>query len=412
MPDYDLIVAGAGIVGMSSALWARMQGLNVLLCDKHTPGSGTTSGSACTIATYASVPINSPSIFSSLPSLLTDPNSPLSFSWKYAAQNPRWMLSFLSNCRASRVQKIGRSLGSLLRHADFNLNCLVSEAKAENLFIQNDCLYIWSTESGFKAARDGNAMRKEHGVQFDFIDANDVRNLEPALSGPVFQGILFRGARHVLDPQALVMSMYNRFMELGGNWHESFVSEVKADDRGVEVIFDNMETASSNYFALTAGAFSSRIKGTGAEKLPLSVERGYHILYPDHGDLISRPVGWAEAGFYATPMAQGLRFAGTVEVAHLDAAPNMRNTALLSRKSKEMFGDLGSWEHPWLGYRPTMPDSLPVIGLSPKSERVIFAFGHQHIGLTLGGVTGRIVADLAQGKPSSIDVASFSPTRF
>ncbi|WP_246040528.1 NAD(P)/FAD-dependent oxidoreductase [Roseovarius arcticus] len=381
-------------------------------CDRNSPGSGTTAGSACTIATYASAPINSPSNFASLPSLLSSSDSPLSFSWKYALQNPRWMLSFLSNCRTSRVQKISATLGALLAHTDESLDILVSECQAEDLLIQNDCLYIWSTKSGFDAACDGNSMRKRNGVEFDSLSAVNGRNIEPAIQGAIHQGLRFRGARHVLDPQELVMRMHWRYLDLGGDWKQTHIHEVSTDDDGVTIELGDGTDVRGGHFALTAGAFSTQIRGTGAEKLPLGVERGYNIVYPKHGGLISRPVGWAEAGLYATPMAQGLRFAGTVEIAALDAPFNYKNTSLLQRKSVEMFGSLGAPENPWLGYRPTFPDSLPVIGPSPSSNRVIFAFGHQHIGLTLGAVAGRIVTELVQGKPACIDISGFSPLRF
>jgi len=412
MDDYDLIVAGAGVVGMSTALFARKEGMRVMLCDSKSPGSGTTSGSACTIATYASVPINSPSIFSSLPSLLTSSESPLSFNWKYGILNPGWMLSFLANCRKSRVQEISASLGSILLHADEHLNTLIAECQAEDLFVKNDCLYIWSTKSGFDGAHDGNAMRKRNNVEFDYLSSNNVRALEPALMGPIYQGIRFRGARHVLDPQELVIRMHRRYLELGGDWKQSPVHEIITDDAGVTVKLGDDSEARCGHFAVAAGAFSTKLRGTGAEKLPLGVERGYHIVYPKHGGLISRPIGWAEAGLYATPMAKGLRFAGTVEIAALDAPFNYQNTALLKRKSVEMFGSLGDPESPWLGFRPTFPDSLPVIGPSPSSDRVILAFGHQHVGLTLGAVTGRIVTELVQRKPPCLDISSFSPLRF
>src|SRR5699024_7164505 len=153
------------------------------------------------------------------------------------------------------------------------------------------------------------------------------------------------------------------------------------------------------------------IRGTGAEKLPLGTERGYHILYRNHGALVSRPVGWAEAGFYATPMAHGLRIAGTVEISAVDAKFNTDRTDYLQRKSHEMFSDLGAPDNTWLGHRPTLPDSLPVIGFSPTSNRIILAFGHQHVGLTLGGITGKIVTDLARGQSPYCDIADFSPER-
>lgn len=410
--DFDLIVVGAGIVGMSTALWAQKEGVRVLICDPNPPGSGTTYGSACTIATYACIPVNTPAIFTSLPHLLSSRDSPLSFNLMHGLKNFGWMLSFLNNCRAVKVRHISQTLGYFLRHADGGLDPLIAEAEAQDLMVSNDCLYVWSSKSGFDAAREGNAMRRAQGVVFEDLSPDDVRRLEPDLQLPIHRGLHFKGARHVTNPQELVARMQKRFEALGGQYHPLAVAKCAPDDTGVTVQLTDGSQIRAGRLALTAGARSCRIKGTGVETLPLGTERGYHILYRSHGALVSRPVGWAEAGFYATPMVHGLRVAGTVEINAIDATFNTNCTDHLHRKSQEMFGALGAPDDSWMGHRPTMPDALPVIGFSPASDRVIVAFGHQHIGLTLGGVTGRIVTDLVQGRDSVCDISAFSPQRF
>ncbi|MCX8227491.1 MAG: FAD-dependent oxidoreductase [Sulfitobacter sp.] len=410
--DFDLIVVGAGIVGMSTALWAQKEGLNVLICDPNPPGSGTTYGSACTIATYACIPVNNPSIFTSLPHLLTSRESPLSFNVWHGLKNPRWMLSFLNNCRAAKVRHISQTLGQFLTFADAGLDPLIAEAKAEDLMVNNDCLYVWSSRSGFESAQDSNAMRRAQGVEFDELSPDEVRQLEPNLQQPIHRGLHFKGARHVSNPQELVARMQNRFEVLGGTYLPLSVVRCEPDNAGVTAFTSDGNQIRAGHLAVTAGARSCQIKGTGAENLPLGTERGYHILYRNHGGHVSRPVGWAEAGFYATPMAHGLRIAGTVEINAIDAPPNRKCIAYLERKSHEMFGPIGKPDDTWLGHRPTMPDALPVIGPSKASNRVILAFGHQHIGLTLGGVTGKIVTDMAKGQTPHCDVTSFAPQRF
>ena len=410
--DYDLIVAGAGIVGMSAALYAQKSGLSTLICDPNLPGSGTTYGSACTIATYACIPVNSPSIFKSLPYFLTSRESPLSFSILNGLKNPRWMLSFLKNCSLARVNHISEALGKFLLHTNAGLDPLIAEARAEDLIVSNDCLYVWSTQKGFEGARNNNAMRRAQGVEFDELTSDEVREMEPKLQLPIYCGLNFKGARHVTDPQELVARILKRFQTLNGTYLQQSIDHCEPDAAGVTAHLDDGTEIRAGRMALTAGARSRQIKGTGAERLPLGTERGYHVIYNDQGNLISRPVGWAEAGFYATPMAQGLRIAGTVEINAIDAPFNNRCTDYLQRKSDEMFRDLGTPDDTWLGHRPTMPDSLPVIGMSPESDRVILAFGHQHIGLTLGGITGKIVADLAQERKLCCDINDFAPERF
>lgn len=410
--DFDLVVVGAGMVGMSTALWAQKEGLKTLVCDPNPPGSGTTYGSACTIATYACIPVNSPSIFKSLPYLLTSRESPLTFDIKHGLKNPRWMFGFLNNCRASRVKHISETLGQFLRYTDAGLNPLIAEAKAQDLIVSNDCLYVWSSRSGYEGAREGNAMRASQGVEFEELSPDGVQQLEPGLKQAIYRGLLFKGARHISNPLELVTRMQKRFEQLGGSYLAQGVDSCNADDSGVTARLDDGTEIRGHQLALTAGARSRKIKGTGASALPLGTERGYHVLYRDQGSRLSRPVGWAEAGFYATPMADGLRIAGTVEINAIDAKFNSKCTDYLQRKSHEMFGDLGPPDDTWLGHRPTMPDSLPVIGHSKKSKRIIYAFGHQHIGLTLGGITGKIVSELAQGQEPYCDINEFSPNRF
>ncbi len=410
--EFDLVVVGAGIVGMSTALWAQKEGLRVVICDPNPPGSGTTYGSACTIATYACIPVNNPSIFKSLPYFLTSRESPLSFNLWHGLTHPRWMLSFLNNCRPVKVRHISQALGQFLIHTDEGLDPLIAEAKAEDLVVRNDCLYVWSSRSGFEESRASNAMRRAQGVEFDELSPSDVRRLEPNLEQAVYRGLHFKGARHVTDPQELVTRMQMRFETLGGTYLSLGVTSCEPDENGVTAQMSDGTSIRADHMALTAGARSRQIQGTGAENLPLGTERGYHILYRKHGSLVSRPVGWAEAGFYATPMAQGLRIAGTVEISAIDARFNTKCTDYLQRKSHEMFGDLGAPDDSWLGHRPTMPDSLPVIGVSPASNRIFLAFGHQHIGLTLGGITGKIVTELARGRIPYCNIADFSPRRF
>jgi D-amino-acid dehydrogenase len=410
--EFDLIIAGAGAIGVCTALWAQKAGLKVLLTDPAAPGSGTVSGSAGTIATYACLPVNSPSVISGLPNLLTSPDSPLSLNPMHAVTHPRWMLSFLRNCTSSRVDRITRDLGALLRHADDGLSPLIEEAGAQDLMVANDALYVWSTQSAFEAAKPSNEKRRAEGVDFEELSPEQIRDLEPNLKLRPYRGLRFNGARHTLNPQALMERFHKRFLELGGQWEQQATDRCSPKADGVEVHLADGQTRKARKFVVAAGARSTRIKGTGAERLPLGVERGYHVMYPQQANLIARPIGWAEAGFYATPMAEGLRIAGTVEIADLDAPLNPKRIAYLSRKATEMLGSLGQPTGPWLGYRPTFPDAMPVIGPSPASENILLAFGHQHIGLTLGGITGKVISALATDAPAPLDLSPFTPKRF
>ena len=410
MHDFDLVVVGAGIVGVSSALWAQKRGLKVLLCDPNPPGSGTSFGNACTLATYAVIPVNTPAVFRDMPKLLFGNDSPLSLNFAHALRHPLWMLSFLANCRPARSTYIAEQLAGIMGHADGGLNPLIAEAGAEDLIVERGQMTVWSTKAGAEADAGALAFRRAQGVPFRELGPQEAHEMEPGLTLPVHSAVHFNGARSVRDPQELIMRMYRRFIALGGEAREANVSETRAYEGGVEVMAGG-DRINAARVVIAAGAHSKTVRGSGAEKLPLGTERGYHLIFPKDGHRVTRPVGWAEGGFYAVPMAQGLRLAGTVEIAALGAPENQERLGYLARKGAQMLGPLPEPESHWLGFRPTMPDSMPVIGYAPHSERIIHAFGHQHLGLTLGGVTGRIVADLAEGRQPNIPIAGFAPDR-
>lgn len=410
MGDYDIAIAGAGAVGMSCALWAQMRGHRVLLADPEPPGSGTSYGNACTLATYACLPVNSPSVLTSLPSLMFSKDSPLSLSYAHALRNPRWMLSFLANCRAAPSRRIAGHLADLLAHADAGINPLIEAAGAQDLVVERGQLSVWSTARAAEAATADLEQRRALGVAWREVGAEEALEMEPGLRLPVKRAVHFHAARHLRDPLELITRMHRAFTELGGTTLRAPVEAIRTSDTGVELRADG-QSLTAGRAVIASGAFSKRIKGAGTDKLPLGTERGYHLMYAGEAHRVTRPVGWGEAGFYAVPHAKGLRLTGTVEIAALEAPANQRRLAYIARKGAEMLGDLPKPDSEWLGYRPTLPDSLPVIGPSPHTDRVLYAFGHQHIGLTLGGITGRLIADLAEGRQPNIDLAPFAADR-
>ena len=408
----SLAIAGAGIVGLSCAVWAMSRGWRVLLLDGNAPGSGASFGNAGTIATYACVPVNSPTLAKRLPALLFSAESPLAIDAAYAWRNRSWVLRFIRNCTRDRVEAITDHLGELLSHADAGLNPLLARASANDLLVSNDCLYLYSSPCSYNSAAREIEARQRNGVRLEILSGDQVRELEPAIRAPIYRGLRFNGARHVRDPLALVLRLFDHFRATGGEWLEQHVSHVCPQPGGVTLTLADGSTRRASHLVVAAGAHSASIVGSGAERLPLDTERGYHIIYRHHGNRLSRPVGWADAGLYATPMSMGLRIAGTVELAGLHKRASRSRIAYLERKARELFADLGAVDEEWLGFRPTLPDSLPVIGRSTVSDRILLAFGHQHIGLTLGGITGRIIADLADGRAPNLDIAPYSPDRF
>ncbi len=407
-----IAVVGAGIVGCSTALWLQRKGFRVTLIDPEEPGSGTSSGNACTIAEYGCVPVNSPDLLLRLPKLMLSRDSPLRVDFGYALTHMPWMLEFLLNCREHQVERIIRLLARLLAKTWEGLDPLLDMAAARDLVENRGFMHVYRDDREFKDAERANRARRQHGVKYTELDAADIHDLEPNLK-PIFKhGLLFEGIHQVLDPAALCRRYAECLLRNGGTLLGARAVEVRHGAGGVEIRLDDGTTVDAERVVVAAGAFSKQIRGVPTQLLKLDTERGHHIQFSGMQHLLSRPVSWQQSGFYATPMNLGMRFAGTVEIAGYRKPINPAIVAYLTRKAHEMLDLPEQPDSEWLGYRPTCPDSLPVIGFSTVSEYIIYAFGHQHIGLTLAGITGKLVAELAQGEQPALDIGAFSPSRF
>ena len=407
-----IAVVGAGIVGCSCALWLQRKGIAVTLIDPEDPGSGTSSGNAGTIADYGCVPVNSPDLFKRLPSLLSSSDSPLSLSLSYALSHPSWMIKFLVNCRKHKVARTTRLLGKLLAKTHEGLDPLLDMADARDLMRQHGCMYVYRSEQEFQNANPSNLARRAQGADYSELDRGDIQDLEPGLKLPFERGLLFAAASHTINPQALCQRYFECFQRNGGEYLPQRAVRIEQGTDSVQLRLDNGGNLQPDRIVIAAGAFSKSIEGIPMGMLPLDTERGYHVQFNNMQHLLTRPVSWNSAGFYATPMEHGMRIAGTVEIAGYGSAHNPRNLAYLTRKAQQMLELPSQPDDEWLGFRPTLPDALPVIGYSSGSEYVLLAFGHQHLGLTLAGITGKLIAELANGEEPSHNISPFNPRRF
>ena len=407
-----IAVIGAGIVGCSCALWLQKKGFAVTLIDPEEPGSGTSSGNAGTIADYGCIPVNSPDIFKRLPSLLTSKDSPLSLDLGYALSHPSWMIQFMRNCRKTKVKHSIRQLGKLLARTYEGLDPLLDMADARDLMRQNGCMYVYRSEQEFQNALPSNLARRAQGVNYTELDRADIKALEPGLKLPFERGLLFEAASHVINPQALCQRYFECFLRNQGEYIPQRGVAIEQGDDSVQLRLDNGGNLQVSRIVIAAGAFSKSIEGIPMSLLPLDTERGYHVQFSNQQHLLTRPVSWNAAGFYATPMEHGMRIAGTVEIAGYGKALNPRNIEFLTRKAHEMLDLPPEPDQEWLGFRPTLPDALPIIGYSSGSEYVLLAFGHHHLGLTLAGITGKLIAELVSGEEPSHNMTPLGPRRF
>ena len=408
-----VVVVGAGMVGVSTALWLQESGHAVTLVDRSPPGRATSYGNAGIFATYACIPINTPRRFIDTPSMLFDARSPLSIQWSYLPRFLPWGLRFLSACRPGRVRATVKALGSILAHAEDGFRPLARRAGIEPLLGDAGALYVYESEESWRRDRGNRERRRAQGVSIRELDPSEVYELEPALANVVHRGIQLDDVFHLRNPHAVVDGLARAFVQWGGRLLHAEVKSVASGLPGLLEVVCPGDRLLADRVVIAAGAWSTRLLGPLADHIPLDTERGYHVMFPDASTLLNRPVAPVDGGFFMTPMEGGLRAAGTVEFAGLDAPPRPARIEALTAAVRRLLPDAGDAGDDWLGFRPTLPDSLPAIGPLPSDPRILCAFGHQHLGMTLGGITGKLIAELVDGAAApSVDLAPFRPDRF
>ncbi len=407
-----VLVIGAGMVGTCCALYLQQAGHHVTLVDSGQPGSGASYGNAATFATYGCIPVNHPKLLSELPALMSGADQPLSISLPYVPRMLPWLIRFLCHCKRERVDHTIRALASLLAHAEDASLPLFRAAGAMDLIKRNGTMYLYSSEKALAAAKEDIERRRQHGVAITDLKAEQALELEPALA-PVFAGgILYNDGFHLHDPQQMVSRLAKRFVADGGQLMQGEVKMIEALTSNRLNVRTQETDLQAQHVVIAAGAWSTQIASPLIEPLPLDTERGYHVMFPQDATLLTRPVGMADAGLYLSPLADGLRAAGTVELAGLHRPQNPRRLDYIERCVRRALPQAGQRGDTWLGFRPTLPDSLPVIGRSTRHSSLIYAFGHHHIGLTLGGITGRLVQQIIDDEAPVIDLTPYRPQRF
>ncbi|SEJ97857.1 NAD(P)/FAD-dependent oxidoreductase [Paraburkholderia diazotrophica] len=405
-------IVGAGFIGLASAGWLMRDGHRVTLFDPSGVAQGASYGNAGTFAPYGCIPVNNPSVFRDLPRFLLSSESPFRLRWSYLPHVLPWLVRFMINSTQRRYEASASALAALLAQAQAGYAPLLEECELAKFVRPRECLYLYSSGASFDASRASLNLRERLGVSFDVLSGEEVRELEPSLA-PIFErGVLFRDSWHLSDPQRFLLSLYDVLAARGLELERKSVSALAPASDGVTLTTDDGTPRRFDHVVVATGARSAKFAAQCGDRVPLDTERGYHVRYRGASQLISRPVGWAERGFYMTPMDEGIRVAGTVELGGFSDVRNRSLLDLLTFSSKRALPALQQPDSAWLGFRPTLPDGVPVLGCASASERVIYAFGHQHLGLTLAGVSGRIVADLVARRAPPLDLARYAATRF
>ena len=407
----NIAVIGAGIVGICSAYFLKKSGFNVTLIDKEKPGTMTSFGHACSFADYANVPVNYPGLIWDIPSMLLRKDGPLAIDLFYILKNLPWAISFLRNCKKEKVNEIASSLTNLLKHSQISYDEIFQDVDVSEYISHEENLYLFDSKKSFEDNEYANVIRKNNNVKVRNLNKNEVRELEPNIAEVYYAGQIFTGSRHTTNPLAISNKIFDKFLELGGIYINQNVKNIIQKEYKIELRLEDKNFYFDKIIVST-GAWSNQIANKFGDKFPLDTERGYHILFDTNEKLINRPVAWSESGFYLIQIHDGIRAAGTVEIAGLKKPPNKKRLAMIERQSRKVLPQLREVKSTWMGRRPTLPDSLPVIGKSQNNNNVIYAFGHQHVGWTLGAVTGKIIDSLSKDQVPNIDISAYAPDRF
>jgi D-amino-acid dehydrogenase len=410
-------VIGAGIIGAAVASCLQRDGHDVFVIDPNEPGCGASFGNAGVFGTSSVVPMSMPGVIRQVPGWLRDPLGPLAIRWSYLPFISGWLARYIAAGRPERVERQARALRDMLDRAVDNLAPLVEAAEATAVFHRKGSLFVYRSLEGFAKDRMAWDLRTRNGVQWEELDAAGLRQFEPSLSSNCAHGILVRTNGHTSNPHALVTHLVRNLVKRGATIYRTAATGFALDGDRLRAIRTAQGDIPADTAVVAAGAFSRPLTAQLGDRVPLETERGYHIMIRDPEVRPRVPTSDQEGKFVATPMETGLRLAGTVELAGLKAPPNWERSRILLRQARGLFPALLE-NYPeerlslWMGHRPSLPDSLPVIDRSGRSPDVFYAFGHGHVGMASSGMTGMVVADLVAGRRPTIDIAPFRANRF
>jgi D-amino-acid dehydrogenase len=418
----DVVVVGGGIVGVCTALHLRRSDRSVTLIERG-PVGGEASGHNGGLLSGDCVPVGQPQVIRSLPRLLRDPHSPLAIRWRSLPGLTPWLTRFALASRASRVEGIAAALGSLMSHAVDAYRPLIAGTELESFAGQSGMLFGYTSADSFAAAGFGLGLRSRHGVSHEVLDAAAIAARFPSLAGRFQRAAYFDRALFTYDPAAFTRRLADQFVAAGGTLRVAEVHRFRLRGRRVEAVLTTGGTPAeqgqedevrAGAVVVCAGPWSRLLARRLGARLPLHVERGYGLDLPDPGIKLELPLLVADRNVAVSPFRDGgVRVTGIDELAGLSAPADFRLTERILAGARMAFPELrAEGATSWMRARPSLPDSLPVIGRAPRQDNAYFAFGHGHKGFGTAAITGRLIRELMDDAPPTVDPTPFRPTRF
>lgn len=412
MSQPDLIVVGAGVVGLSVAIAAQGRGLSVVVIDRTGPAAGASAGNAGAFAFTDILPLASPGILRRAPRWLLDPLGPLTIPPRYALQIAPWMYRFWRACAPRHVAQSVAAQTALMDLSRAELEPFLATTGTAAMLHKRGNLEVYEGTAAFEASLPGWKARAQHGIEFEHLDAAGMAALQPGLSPQFTHGTFTPGWYSIADPRLYTEALAAHMQACGGTLRLAEVTGLRPDGEGVEVLTTG-GSQRAGQVVVAAGAFSHRIARTLGERIPLETERGYNTTLPVDAFDLRMQVTFGGHGFVVSRLSTGIRVGGAVELGGLSLPPNYKRAeAMLAKAARFLPGLRTRGGTQWMGFRPSLPDSLPAIGHARASRRVTYAFGHGHLGLTQSAGTARLVADLLTDSAPAIALSPFSPQRF
>ena len=408
-----IAVIGAGIVGIATASYLRRDGHDVTVIDMRPPGEYTSSGNAGILSPGSCVPIAMPGILKKVPGYLADPMGPLKVRWSYFPQALPWLWRFVTSTDLAQIERTADALISLLSQTFDAHGPLAKNAGCTDIIRQTGYIVVYDTDQAYRNDALAWKLRRDRGVICNEIDAAGIERLVPALGRQFERGVYLPEQGYVTNPERLTKTYAQQFEKDGGRILQRKVLDIELGAHGPQALITDAGRVEFDSLVLCAGVHSNEFSAKLGDAVPLEAERGYHVTFSDPGLQLPMPVCSAQNKFFVTPMEMGTRIAGQTEFAGIDAEPDYGRADVLAQHMKRMFPGVREVDATrWMGRRPSMPDSRPVIGRATKFANTYYAFGHGHIGLVGSAPTGRIIADLVAGRKPSIDIAPFRVDRF
>ena len=408
-----ILIVGAGIVGISCAARLAEAGHDVTVIDRTGICEETSSGNAAALAFSDILPLAQKGMIRQVPRWLADPLGPLSIPPAYLPNLAPWLWRFWRAAQAANHEQSVAAQANLMKLAEAEWRLVMERSGTRHMLREDGCLELYESEAEWQASLSGWQARQRFGIDFRHVRGTELAELQPGLSKQFVFGTFVPGWKTVADPKLLGKAIWRHAEANGARFVQGEVVATGSTAAGSTVGLKDGRRLEAGQLVICAGAWSHRLARNFGDRIPLETERGYNTTLPAGAFDVKRQLVFSRHGFVVTPLETGLRVGGAVEFAGLDRPPNYaRSKAMLEKTSRFLPGLKTEGGREWMGYRPSLPDTIPVIGRSSRTSNVIYAFGHGHLGLTQSAATARLVCDLVTGNTPAIDLAPYSPDRF